>query len=65
MLKQGLKSFFTKNIAIKVISLMFAILLWGYVLMTQNPPRVKTVTDVTVSIEGEADLTTRKPPPSI
>ena len=39
---------------------MFAILLWGYVLMTQNPPRVKTVTDVTVSIEGEADLTTRK-----
>ena len=28
--------------------------------MTQNPPRVKTVTDVTVSIEGEADLTTRK-----
>ena len=60
MLKQGLKSFFTKNIAIKVLSLMFAILLWGYVLMTQNPPRVKTVTDVTVSIEGEADLTTRK-----
>lgn len=60
MLKQGLKNFFTKNIAIKVISLMFAILLWGYVLMTQNPPRVKTVTDVTVSIEGEADLTTRK-----
>ena len=59
-LKQGLKNFFTKNIAIKVISLMFAILLWGYVLMTQNPPRVKTVTDVTVSIEGEADLTTRK-----
>ena len=62
MLKQGLKSFFTKNIAIKVLSLMFAILLWGYVLMTQNPPRVKTVTDVTVSIEGEADLTTRKLP---
>ena len=60
MLKQGLKSFFTKNIAIKVLSLMFAILLWGYVLMTQNHPRVKTVTDVTVSIEGEADLTTRK-----
>lgn len=30
MLKQGLKSFFTKNIAIKVLSLMFAILLWGY-----------------------------------
>ena len=60
MLKQGLKSFFTKNIAIKVLSLMFAILLWGDVLMTQNPPRVKTVTDVTVSIEGEADLTTRK-----
>ena len=56
----GPESFFTKNIAIKVLSLMFAILLWGYVLMTQNPPRVKTVTDVTVSIEGEADLTTRK-----
>lgn len=56
----GPEKLFYKNIAIKVLSLMFAILLWGYVLMTQNPPRVKTVTDVTVSIEGEADLTTRK-----
>lgn len=60
MLKRGLKTFFTKNIAIKVISLVFAMLLWGYVLMTQNPTRVKVVQNVPVNIEGEADLTTRR-----
>ncbi len=60
MLKRGLKTFFTKNIAIKVISLVFAMLLWGYVMMTQNPTRVKVVQNVPVNIEGEADLTTRK-----
>ena len=59
-LKLGLKTFFTKNIAIKVLSLVFAMLLWGYVLMTQNPERVKTIPNVRVSIEGEADLTTRR-----
>ena len=60
MLKRGLKNFFTKNIAIKVISLVFAMLIWGYVMMTQNPMRVKVVQNVPVNIEGEADLTTRK-----
>ena len=39
---------------------MFAMLIWGYVMMTQNPMRVKVVQNVPVNIEGEADLTTRK-----
>lgn len=59
-LRGRLKTFFTKNLAIKILSLVFAMLLWGYVLMTQNPQREKTISNVKVSIEGEADLTTRK-----
>lgn len=60
IIKQWLKSFFTKNIAIKVLSLVFAMLLWGYVLMTDNPERIKTITGVPVNIEGEADLAARR-----
>lgn len=29
---RGVKNFFTKNIMIKVVSLIFAMILWGYVL---------------------------------
>jgi len=51
-----LKLFFTKNWGLKVISLLFAILLWGYVMMETNPSRTKTVTDIPVSFSGESDL---------
>ena len=52
----SIKRFFTKNIAIKVIACIFAMLLWGYVLTDQKPVRTKVVTDVNTSFEGEADL---------
>ncbi len=59
-IKKWIKDFFTKSIALKIVSLVFAMLLWGYVLMTQDPIRVKTIQNVQVTIEGEADLLARK-----
>ncbi|NLI54539.1 MAG: hypothetical protein GX417_09485 [Clostridiales bacterium] len=52
----GLKSFFTKNTALKVIALVFALLLWGYVLTDQKPVRTKIVPEVATSFDGEAEL---------
>lgn len=54
------KNLFTKNILIKVLSLLFALLVWGYVMMSQNPVRTKTVENVTVNFDGESDLIARK-----
>lgn len=59
-LKKWLKDLFTKGIALKIVSLVFAMLLWGYVLMMQDPIRIKTISNVNVTIEGEADLLARK-----
>ena len=42
--------------AIKVIALVFAVLLWGYVLTDQKPVRTKIIPEVTTSFEGEAEL---------
>ena len=52
----GIRSFFTKNMAIKVSALVFAVLLWGYVLTDQKPVRTKIIPEVTTSFEGEAEL---------
>jgi YbbR domain-containing protein len=52
----GIKSFFTKNMALKVIAFVFAMLLWGYVLTDQKPLREKDVSNVTTSFDGEAEL---------
>ena len=52
----SLKSFFTRNLALKIISLIFAMLFWGYVMMETDPDRVKTVSNVPVSFEGESEL---------
>lgn len=59
ILKNGLRDLFTKGIALKIVSLVFAMLLWGYVLMMQDPVRTKTISNVSVSLEGEADLLAR------
>lgn len=52
----------TKRIIYAVLSLILATLLWGYVLMTRNPDRTKTVSGVALSFEpgSEADLLARK-----
>ena len=54
-----LKDFFTKNWPVKVISLVFAMLLWGYVMMETNPERTKTITEIPVSFSGENELQER------
>jgi len=51
-----LKSFFTKNLALKIVSLAFALLIWSYVMLDTNPERTKIVTDIPVSFSGESDL---------
>ena len=51
-----LRSFFTRNLAVKIIALVFAMLLWGYVLTDQKPTRAKVVPNVTTSFDGEAEL---------
>lgn len=52
----GVKNFFTKNVALKVIALVFAMLLWGYVLTDQKPVRTKIIPEVSTSFDGEAEL---------
>lgn len=54
-----LKKLFTKDVAFKVASLLFALVIWGLVMAVQDPERVKTVQNVNVSFEGEADLHAR------
>ena len=53
------KDFFTKNIPLKIISLLFAIMLWGYVLTIENPEYPKVVRDVEITMTGESTLTER------
>ncbi len=55
-LAKAIKSFFTKNMALKVIAFVFAMLLWGYVLTDQKPMREKEVPNVATSFDGEAEL---------
>ena len=52
----GIKSFFTKDIGTKIIALLFAMLLWGYVLTDLNPYRTKALENISVSFDGEAEL---------
>ena len=54
-----LKNVFTKNILLKVIALLFAVMLWGYVLSVENPEYTKRVRDVEISIVGEDSLNAR------
>ncbi|HWR24227.1 MAG TPA: CdaR family protein [Feifaniaceae bacterium] len=53
------KNFFTKNIGSKILSLVFATVLWGVVLTVQNPNRVKVIENVPVIFEGTSDLNNR------
>lgn len=53
------KNFVGKDLVLRVLSVFFAMLIWGYVITIQNPSRNKTLTDVSVKFEGEADLNAR------
>jgi YbbR domain-containing protein len=54
-----LKDLFTKNLVLKITALLFAILLWGYVLGIENPKYVKRVRDVEIAYTGEDSLNSR------
>ncbi len=45
-----------KNLGVKIASLLFGVVIWGVVLTTQNPPRIKVITDVPVSFSTEYEL---------
>ena len=53
------KGFFTRNLGLKIVALVFAILLWAYVLVALNPVRSKSIDDVTITLEGYTDLLSR------
>jgi hypothetical protein len=55
-LGQFLKNVFTRNILLKVVALVFALLLWGYVLSEAKPKYVKRVIDVSVDYQNEDRL---------
>ena len=50
------KNIFTKNIPLKIIALLFALLLWGYVLSEVKPKYVKHVDDVKIECTNENRL---------
>ena len=54
-----LKGFFTRNLGLKIIAFIFAVLLWAYVLVALNPVRSKSIDDVPITLEGYTDLLSR------
>ncbi len=54
-----LKGAFTRNIGLKIVALVFAVLLWAYVLVALNPVRSKSIDDVPITLEGYTDLLSR------
>ena len=53
---QFLKNLFTKNIPLKIIALVFALLLWGYVLSEVKPVYVKKLYGIEVELLNEDKL---------
>ena len=53
------KGFFTRNLGLKIVALVFALLLWAYVLVALNPVRTKSINGVTITLEGYTDLLSR------
>lgn len=53
---KGFAGFIKKNIAIKILALVLAVLLWSYVLVYSGVEREKTVKGVSVYFEGESTL---------
>lgn len=55
---------FTKNMAMKIGAVVFAVLLWSYVVTFNNPERVRTLYDVPVTYVGAEELHDRGLTPS-
>lgn len=50
--KRSIRSYFLNNISLKLISLLFAVILWGFVTNSTNPERTKTIEDVPIVVQG-------------
>lgn len=62
--KRPFSSYLTNNLALKIFSMVFAIILWSFVINDTNPTRTKSFYDIPVKILGlesleELGLTTR------
>jgi YbbR domain-containing protein len=47
---------FRNNLLLKIMAVLFAVILWSYVLTATNPPRERTVGDVTVRYQHMEEL---------
>lgn len=56
MKKSNLHSLFRHNLLLKILSVVFALILWSYVMAVMNPPRDKTVQAVSVGFANEDQL---------
>jgi len=54
--KRSFTSYFTNNLGLKILSLVFAFILWSFVITATNQERTKTVSGITVNIEGLSAL---------
>ncbi len=50
------KNFFTKNIVLKIVVVLFAILLWGFVIAEENPEYTKRIYGVEIDLLNEDSL---------
>ncbi len=50
--RRSVRSYFTNNTALKLISLLFAIILWGFVTNSTNPERTKTIENIPIVVQG-------------
>lgn len=50
------KDFFTKNIILKIVVVLFAILLWGFVIAEENPEYTKRIYGVEIDLRNEDTL---------
>ena len=49
-------SYFTNNLTLKLLSVVFAIILWSFTITRTNPQRTKRISDVPITAVGLASL---------
>ncbi len=54
--KRPFRSYFSNNLWLKILSLVFAVILWSFTITQTNPQRTKTFTEVPITIVGISDL---------
>ncbi len=54
--RRPFKSYFTNNVGLKLLSILFAVILWSFVITETNQERTKQITGIPVVIEGLNEL---------